>query len=148
MLLKNKIMKPMKPMKPNTLRITSGLILVTFAYFIKNSKKNIHEIVIGSMMLLLFFCSQLFWRDPIRRSIIHRLDAFVAKITIIYSILYTILTKHMEKYWLYFTIIGCIAIAFYASNYYSSKDWCCPHHIFCHCLLHIFCFAASLYVFI
>lgn len=134
-------------MKPYSLRITSGLILVTFAYFIQNSKKNIHEIFIGSMMLLLFFCSQLFWRNPIRHSIIHKLDAFVAKITIIYSILYTIFAKKMEKWCYYFTIVGSIAIAFYASNYYSSKDWCCPNHIFCHCLLHIFCFVASLYVF-
>jgi len=136
-------------MQSYVLRITSNLLFVTFIYFIIKSNRNIHELFIGSIVLLLFFCSHLFWRNPVRHSIAHKIDAIVAKTTIIYSILYTTLVKNLNKFlfYSYLLIVFCIGLSFYMSNYYSKKEWCSPHHIYYHFILHICCFVGSLYAF-
>jgi len=136
-------------MQSYVLQITSCLPLCSFVYFIRNSKKNRSEIFLGYSLLVVFLCSQLFWYNPIRHSIIHKIDAIVAKTSIGYSIFYTVCMKKLPRnlFCSYLMIVFAMGVTFYASNYYSTKEWCCSHHIFYHFLLHLCGNIGTKYVF-
>ena len=128
---------------------TNILLIISIEYFIFNTiylNKIIKiEFFLVCLLILSIFCSQLFWNNPIKNSIIHKIDAFVAKIVIITFIIYTLIYKFKISFLL---ILLAIAISFYFSNYYSNKEWCSNQHICCHGLLHIFCFIGTFFAFI
>ena len=132
------------------LQITSSLFLLSYIYYLLYSKKNNHEIALSFCLLFVFSFSQLFWNDPKKYSLIHKTDAYIAKFSICCFVLYTIFYKNLESFYLYsyLFLMFLVFYFFYLSNYYSSKDWCCPSHIFYHGASHIFCFIGSLYAFI
>jgi hypothetical protein len=138
--------------KPQYLKITNFLLGISFIFFIINSKKNINEILLGLCLLASILMSQLFWNSPKKYSLIHKLDAYVAKFSISYFIIYTLLCKNLQiSRVLFYSYIVClfgIFFSFYMSNYYSSREWCCSNHIYCHGILHICCFIASIYAFL
>ena len=108
-----------------------------------------HEYILeGSLLFVYLFCI-LLWSNPVRYSIIHRIDGVMAKTSIVYFITYTISCKKMETITLYsyYVVVSGIIINAYLSNYYSNKEWCSREHIYYHALLHIFCFIGSLYAF-
>lgn len=125
---------------------TNLLLLISIGYFLI----NIHlyttyiEYLLAFFLVITIVCSQLFWSNPIKKSIIHKIDAMIAKIVIFSFIFYTIVYKFRISYVM---ILLAIAISFYFSNYYSNIEWCSNNHIFCHGLLHIFCFIATFYAF-
>ena len=137
---------------PQKLKITNLLLFISFIFFMINSKKNIHEVVLGLCLIGSIIMSQLFWNNPKKYSIIHRVDAVVAKFSISYFIIYTLLGKKIQKsrvlFYSYIVCLFGIFFSFYMSNYYSSKEWCCSNHIYCHGMLHICCFIASIYAFL
>uniref|UniRef100_A0A6C0EFF8 Hemolysin III family channel protein n=1 Tax=viral metagenome TaxID=1070528 RepID=A0A6C0EFF8_9ZZZZ len=138
--------------KPQKLKITNLLLFISFIFFMINSKKNIHEVLLGLCLIGSIIMSQLFWNNPTKYSTIHKVDAIVAKFSISYFIIYTLLFKKLQMSWVLFYsyIISLFGIffSFYMSNYYSSREWCCSNHIYCHGILHICCFIASIYAFL
>jgi len=138
--------------KPQYLKITNLLLFISFIFFIINSKKIIHEVLLGLCLLASIIMSQLFWNNPKKYSIVHRVDAYVAKFSISYFIIYTLLCKNLQismvLFYSYIVSLFGIFFSFYMSNYYSSREWCCSNHIYCHGMLHICCFIASLYAFL
>jgi len=129
----------------NFLLLTNLLLLYSIIYFFTNNKvHNIIEYILVSLLPFTIFFSQLFWINPIRYSVIHKIDAFIAKIVISSFIIYTIIYKYNFSY---IILLHFILLSFYYSNYYSSKKWCCNNHLFFHGLLHIFCFIATFYAF-
>jgi hypothetical protein len=126
------------------LRYTNSLIVITLLYFVFNKNKNFIEYILASSLIPTIIFSQFFWYNPIKHTLIHKIDAITAKIVIFSCISYTLLYKYKFSFLI---ILLAIAISFYFSNYYSNQEWCSNKHIFCHGSGHIFCFIATLYTF-
>ena len=135
---------------PEYLCITNLLLVISFTFFVINSNKNIAECYLGVCLLLTIIFSQLFWKNPKQHSTIHKLDAIVAKISLLSFILYTILYKNLNNYLLgsYLILMAGVFYSFYYSNKYSSQEWCCDNHIIYHGCSHLFVFAGSFYAFL
>ena len=130
----------------NFLLLTNLLLLYSIIYFFTNNTVHtLIEYILVSLLPFTIFFSQLFWINPIRYSVIHKIDAFIAKIVISSFIIYTLIYKYNFSY---IILLHFIFLSFYYNNYYSSKNWCCNNHLFYHALLHIFCFIATFYAFI
>jgi len=130
------------------LRYTIQLLFLTLYYVIyKVSTKEVPmvEYLLAFLLLLVMILSQLFWKNPIKGSFIHKLDALVAKGTISCFILYVIFYKFNISF---FIFLFALIISFCCSHYFAIKEWCCNKHLFCHGILHISCFFASFYAFI
>lgn len=124
---------------------SSLLLVVPVFYFLFYSKqKPWPEYVLALSLVLVVFCSQLFWRDPVQHSIIHKIDALVAKVVLFVCVAYTLVFKYRLAF---VFILLLIAVSFFFSNYYSSRDWCCNHHLISHASLHVLCFIALFYTF-
>ncbi len=125
---------------------TNLLLIISILYFLFNGqkKKPFIEYVLAMFLVATIICSQLFWKNPIKQSKIHKIDAIVAKIVIISFIIYTLLYKYKFGFLI---VLLAISVSFYLSNYYSNKEWCCNNHLLCHGSLHIFCFIAIFYTF-
>lgn len=108
------------------------------------------------LSILAIICSNLFWINPIKNNIYHKIDGIVAKITYSYVVGYTIyglnnnFNENLSKIYLYrYYGLNVIVISlFLASSYYSSKKWCCPKHIFFHVLFHIIGMLSTIYAYI
>ena len=119
-------------------------------YVMNQYYKKINESFLAIILLFCFIFSQIFWYHPVKNSWIHKIDALIARITILLFALYTIFYKKMRisSLVLYF-LLGILALcAFYRSNFFSTKKWCSDDHLLNHGLLHIAGFLAFLYVFI
>ena len=125
---------------------TNLLLNVSILYFLFNRHKDtpLIEYIFAVFLIITIIFSQLFWRNPIKQSKIHKIDAIIAKIVIFTLILYTLLYKFKFSFLL---ILLVIFISSYFSNHYSKQEWCSNKHILCHGLLHIFCFIATFYTF-
>jgi hypothetical protein len=90
------------------------------------------------LILIMTIFSCLFWIDPIanQNTLIHTLDAACARITIVSFIAYNLIFQIENVR--FFISMGIMFVFFYASNYYSKRDWCCEHHIYSHLCAHIF----------
>jgi hypothetical protein len=136
--------KPITNTNHKCLCYTNLLLVISLVYFYFNKNKPLIEYVLASSLIPTIICSQLFWYNPIKKSKIHKIDAIIAKIVIVSFIMYTVCYKF--KFTLLFIFLAGI-ISFYFSNYYSTQEWCSNQHIFCHGLLHIFCFIITFYTF-
>ena len=163
---KNNKTKPTSKTKPKTksnsksnsksnnhkyLCYTNLLLIISILFFIYKTKSTtnpnptqIEKFLATSLIGTIVF-SQLFWNNPIKHSIIHKIDAIIAKIVIASFILYTLIYKYRFSYLL---VLSAITISFYFSNHYSSQEWCSNKHLCCHASLHIFCFIATFYAFL
>jgi hypothetical protein len=130
--------------------ITSSLLLTSLFYFVLFSSHCIIECILAFLLLCIILTSQLFWYNPIRYSIVHRIDAVLAKITIFSFMAYTLITKlpntnvYFFSYILLLCLLFCMAIS---SEYYSQKEWLSVQHIVSHGLLHICSFIGTFYAF-
>jgi hypothetical protein len=139
-------------MKSHYLCISISLLFTSFLYFLLFSDKNGGECFLASLMILLFITSESFWYNPVRYSTLHRIDAALAKVTIFFFFLYTVLVKAtlsnpclLIQYSIVLAIIlGSAAL----SEYYSQKQWLSDQHVFFHGLLHVSCFAGTFFAFI
>jgi len=128
---------------------TNILLILSILFFMykttKETQPNQVETVLATSLVGTIVFSQLFWNNPIKHSIIHKIDAIIAKIVITSFILYTLIYKYRFTYLL---VLSAIAVSFYFSNHYSSQEWCSNKHLCCHASLHIFCFVATFYAFL
>ena len=87
-----------------------------------------------------FILSILFWKNPIQKSIIHKMDAFFARFSIFIFSFYILFIKNNiiqnKIYYLFFLLLSMRF--FYNGSYYSQKNWCCSNHILNHMLFHLF----------
>jgi hypothetical protein len=140
----------MSYLKPYYLCTTSGLSIIGLIIYIFYNNKNLEKNILATALFLCIVMSQLFWINPIQHSVIHKIDALVAKFSIFLFICYTLFYKkisHNAKF--LYILLGVLTIfVFYRSDYFSCKEWCSDGHLFNHGLLHISCFIATLYVFL
>ena len=136
-------MKLKLKLQPQILCFTSILFLTGLYYFIiKNQTQNPHiEYFLATLLVICSIVSVLFWSNPIKNSLMHKTDRLVARITITSFILYILFYKKNSLknlyFYLFLILAIAIAIAFYASHYYSSREWISNEHILLHGLAHI-----------
>ena len=128
---------------------TNLLLIFALFYFYYQSDKNWMECILAILLVAVIISSQIFWRNPVRGTSAHAIDAIIAKVCILSFIFYTILFKlHTDELAvLYAILLVFILAAAWFSSYYSSKRWCGPSHIRSHAFLHYFCFIATFFAF-
>jgi hypothetical protein len=137
-------------LKPHYLCFTSGLFSIVLIIYFLSDNKILEKNILASFLFLCFIFSQLFWYDPIQYSLIHKVDGIVAKTNVFLFFLYTLFYKKLSTIilFLYLLLTTLSGYAFYRSNSYSNKEWCCDEHLFNHSLVHIGGFFGAMYVFI
>jgi hypothetical protein len=149
--LKKKNQKSQKNTRHKYLCYTNLLLIISMFFFLYKTKTrrpqptNKTEYFLATSLIATIIFSQLFWKNPIKHSKIHKIDAIIAKIVICSFILYTIIYKFKLSYLL---ILSAIATSFYFSNHFSSQEWCSTKHLCCHGSLHLLCFIATFYAFL
>jgi len=137
-------------LKPYYLCITSALFLVALIIYFFSIHKNLEKNILACALFFCLLFSQLFWYNPENNSLIHKIDARIAKLTSFLFITYILFYKKLSGLVLFlYLLLGILTIyAFYRSDYYSTKEWCCDEHLFYHGLLHIAGLFVMLYAFI
>lgn len=126
------------------------LSILNFLYplyiFYHKPVKNIFEKGCAGFNIAIVICGELFWINPIRRGIYHKIDSIVVKSAVFYFGFYILLIKSnsIERLLQCYSNIFLIGLSFYFSNYYSSKKWCCSNHIISHIIFHIACSSGML----
>lgn len=69
-------------MKCTDLRYTNLLLLIPFTILL-NTKKTFCEYLLLCIILFVILLSQLFWSNPIKKSLIHKIDGIIAKIALL-----------------------------------------------------------------
>jgi len=98
------------------------------------------EYLLVGLIVINIIMSLLFWSNPVDGSIIHILDGFFAKFSLIAFVFYTLFYKQLSTY----AIIVYLGILFVAlmfaglSHYYSSREWCSNLHVIFHGCMHFF----------
>ena len=140
----------MSSMKPHYLCLTSGLFSISLFIYFFTTNKNLEKNILAFTLFLCLAFSQLFWYNPIQHSLTHKIDAIIAKINALLLVCFILFYKNLS--WnvkLLFILLGVLSIvAFYRSDCFSRKEWCCDDHLINHGLLHIAGFLGSLYVFL
>lgn len=69
-----------KIIQPQLLRITNGLLVLSYIFFLQFSDKPAMEYILSICLLITICVSQIFWNNPVRYSIIHKIDGVIAKL--------------------------------------------------------------------
>ena len=126
------------------LLITSALFILPFYYL--SESKNIYTDSLFILLLITFMFSQMFWSDPIKKSAIHIADSFIAKVTFLAFVVYTVYIGNANINYIFALL--AIGLFFYLSHIFSRQSWCSKRHIICHGLAHICCAYAITFAFV
>ena len=103
------------------------------------------------MFLLIsnFILSCIFWCNPIKHNVVHKLDGFMAKISFALFSLYIVFIKQASLLYklAYIVHMSLTLFFFIISDYYSNKEWCCDNHIYMHLYFHIMIAIGIMYAF-
>lgn len=136
--------------KPQYLCITSDLFSISIIIYFLTNNTNLEKNILAFSFFLCFIFSQLFWYNPIEHSLIHKIDAIISKINVflfvIFLLFYKKLSLCVKSLYIFLGVLSILA--FYRSDFFSRKEWCCDDHLFNHILLHICAFFVSLCVFL
>ena len=140
----------MSCLKPQYLCLSSGLFSISLIIYFLTNNKNLEKNILAFLLFLCIVSSQLFWCNPIHHSLTHKIDAIIAKINAFIFVSFVLFYKNLSLYVKFlYILLGVLSIvAFYRSDYFSRKEWCCDEHLINHGLLHIAAFFGSLYVFL
>lgn len=92
---------------------------------------------ISCLLYMTTTSSILFWSNPVKNSIIHKIDACIARLTIATFIFYKIYLNTCNQLF-FFTTMMKMFFFFYMSNVHSKKCWCGHNHLFFHTFAHIY----------
>jgi hypothetical protein len=143
-----------KKYKNKYLYITGITSLFSFFKFLQwyltLSQPKIQDKILGIYCISVWISTILFWKNPIKNSLIHKVDAMIAKSCCIYYIAYTLSQKNLENIyiWSYVVCINGMIFTFYLSNRASTKEWCSSDHIYYHGLLHLFAYGLSIHAYL
>lgn len=109
-----------------------------YFYSIKIVKNNYeHNCAILTSLMIIF--GELFWINPIKFGLFHKIDGIIVKINFLFHINYLFFIKLFvvkDKIKLYITFL-IFFILMYFSNYYSLQLWCSQNHILFHVFTHL-----------
>ena len=125
---------------------SSHLFLIPFFVYLFTEQSRIQSVLFSALFSNFVF-SIAFWHDPIKGSLVHRIDAAAARTSFSMLLLYVIFLRSLSWVgYIWFTLsILTTVLFFYMSNVYSSYEWCCMEHILCHFMAHIFTFISILF---
>jgi hypothetical protein len=129
--------------------VSSSLLVTSLFYFMLCSSHSIMECFLAFLVVCVLITSQLFWYNPIRYSLLHKIDAIIAKSTILCFFIYTFFIKSQDdiRFFGYFALF--VVLLFFAtlSDHYSQQEWLSTSHIVFHGLLHIVSFMGTFFAF-
>ena len=107
------------------------------------------ECALGGSLAITVVLAQIFWRNPIRHSTVHRLDAAAAKLSLACFVMYTLSRNLTTELMLsYSEVLAGAAVAAALSQYYSCREWCGYRHVYAHAMLHTLCAIGAFYAFL
>jgi hypothetical protein len=155
--------------QPRLLYYTSHLFLLPIIYYIIFVKHTKLLTILFSMIFVNFIFSIAFWSSPIQNSIIHYIDGYAAKVTIVIMTIITTFWRVLDwvdcimrkpakedaslEYRKTIDIkwyIGCLFIMllfFYLSKLYSTIEWCSKEHLITHFMAHVMATISAFFVF-
>lgn len=106
--------------------------------------------IICLIILCNIIISCLFWYNPIKYSLIHKIDGIYAKISFCIILYYILLIKksNIINKLKFLLILFFTIISFLYSNKFSSDVWLCYEHLICHLIFHIFISIGACFAFI
>lgn len=124
---------------------SSFLLLLNYIYERQNEWENN---LIG-LVSINFILSVMFWMNPVKGSLIHRIDAAFAKISLIMFTTYIMFIKTIgSRRKLAYTIaLSYVTIMAFFSNIFSRLDWVCRDHVMSHFAFHVFASTGTLFAF-
>jgi len=139
----------------NRLQTTSkGLLLPTLLHLHNiHVGINKHRILVESgmagILCWVVFTSHIFWANPKKGTIAHKMDVVSVKTTILAFLVYIAGFKRLpiQSFILFWVAFGCLIFFGYASDLCSRNDWCGEAHIFYHSGLHFVGIMLSFYAF-
>ena len=141
-MLKEPIKYTILKINPCTFTSTFGVIPLSVFYLKQN--KNIYEYGLAGLLINNILLTILFWRNPIKHSVMHKMDALSARISLLSFTVYIVFTKHIFLISSYFILFSIGMGLFYGSNKESSINWCSKNHILYHMCFHLFmCLAVA-----
>lgn len=131
------------------LYVSSSVLVISLSCFLLFSSHCAIECILAFLLVCVLATSQLFWYNPIRYSLLHRIDAMIAKVTIILFFIYTFLMKSQDdlRFFVYTALFVSILVVAALSEFYSQQEWLSTPHIFFHGLLHMFGFIGTFFAF-
>ena len=132
---------------------TSCLLLIPIIYCMTHFtiKNNNYEIILLLLLSSNLIWSILFWNNGKKYSLEHKIDGFLAKLSLILFIFYILFIKEdipkKHKTFL-LCILFIVILLYYLSNKYSTIEWCSKEHIITHSLFHVSIATGSLFAFI
>lgn len=131
------------------LLISSFFVLLPLSFFYFKTNKNNYEYILATLLVINLFLSILFWSNPIKNGLIHKIDAFFARVSLISFILYILFIKENTFFCSvnFFILFLLGIIMFLNGDKESSQDWCSKNHTNYHMCFHLFMYLAALYVF-
>jgi hypothetical protein len=112
---------------------------------------NNFEIILLLLLSSNLVWSILFWNNGKKKSLEHKIDGFLAKLSLILFIYYILFIKEniprKHKTFL-LGILSIVILLYYFSNKYSSIEWCSTKHIITHSIFHVSIASGSIIAFI
>ena len=146
---------------PKYLRITSSALIIPFSFYMNNAVyrylsnddaqdiwESVYESGLAIILFAAIYAAQAFWNDPVKNSLMHKVDGVIAKLTIGLFLVYVIAYKGR---WRDPVLVSSVIILFYfavMSHCNSSLSWCCPAHLFYHGGLHLIASGSAIYAFV
>lgn len=132
------------------LLISSFFVLLPLSFFYFKTNKNNYEYILAILLVINLILSLLFWSNPIKNGLIHNIDAFFARVSLVCFLLYILFLK--ENNILCSTILFILFFIgismFLCGDKESSENWCSKNHTNYHMCFHLFMYLAACYVFI
>ena len=129
--------------------VSSSLFVTSLFYFTLCSSHCMMEYILAFLLVIVFTTSQFFWYNPIRYSLLHQMDALIAKVTIGCFFMYTFFVKSQNDlhFFSYIGLFSLLLIFAALSDMYSEKEWLSTSHIICHGVLHELGFLGTFFAF-
>jgi len=128
-------------MKNYKILITSSCFFLFPLFYVNFFAINppIYEKYLSFLLTGNFVLSSIFWHNPRKRSLIHKLDAFLVRFSVLCIVFYIFFIKEIEcQYKFLFYVLYLLFVVFARiSNRYSTKEWCSNHHITIHFIMHL-----------
>jgi hypothetical protein len=128
----------------NPCTFTSAFGIIPLSAFYLKQNKNIYEYGLAGLLINNILLTILFWRNPIKHSIMHKVDAFFSRFSLVFFTIYIVFAKKLSFIACYFILFSIGMGLFYGSNKESCKHWCSKNHILYHMCFHLFiCLAVA-----
>jgi hypothetical protein len=136
-------------MTNQNLLFSSLFILLPLTFFYVKTNKSNYEYILANLLIINIILSLLFWSNPVKNGLIHIIDAFFARFSVICFLIYIVFLKKnssLDKI-IFYSLFLIGLFMFLCGGKESSKNWCSKSHINYHMCFHLFLSLAACYAF-